>query len=370
MTPPPSDIPFIDLSRQIDGLRLQLDAAMGRVIELGDFVRGAPCSRFEEAFARYLGVRHVVALASGTDALALSMAALGIGPGHEVIVPANTFAATAEAVLMAGATPVFADVDRDTLNLDVEDAEDRLTPQTRAVVPVHLHGNPADMAGVLELASHNNLRVIEDAAQAHGAVWDGRRVGGIGSAGCFSFYPSKNLGAFGDGGAVATNDVKVAEWIRRVRDHGRGSDGKHQLVGQCSRLDTLQAAVLGCKLPHLDRWNEARRVLARRYTDALSGCPGVRLVQTSDGAVFHHLMIRSSKRDRLRTHLADRGIETARHYPRTIPQEPAYAGYRNGGHPEAEHASQELLSLPMFPELTMDEVDRVADTIWDFFKNY
>ncbi|MDP7110567.1 MAG: aminotransferase class I/II-fold pyridoxal phosphate-dependent enzyme, partial [Myxococcota bacterium] len=166
MTPPPSDIPFIDLSRQIDGLRLQLDAAMGRVIELGDFVRGAPCSRFEEAFARYLGVRHVVALASGTDALALSMAALGIGPGHEVIVPANTFAATAEAVLMAGATPVFADVDRDTLNLDVEDAEDRLTPQTRAVVPVHLHGNPADMAGVLELASHNNLRVIEDAAQA------------------------------------------------------------------------------------------------------------------------------------------------------------------------------------------------------------
>jgi len=370
VTPPPNDIPFLDLGRQTDALRMQLDAAMGRVIEIGDFVRGAPCARFEEAFARYLGVRHVIALASGTDALALSFAALGIGPGHEVIVPANTFVATAEAVLMAGATPVFVDVDRDSLNLDVEDAEVRLTPQTRAIVPVHLHGTPADMSGVLALATERGLKVVEDAAQAHGARWDGRRVGGIGVVGCFSFYPSKNLGAFGDGGAVATNDAKVAEWIRRVRDHGRGDGGRHQVVGQCSRMDTLQAAVLGCKLPHLDRWNESRCALARHYDEALSGCPGLRLVQPPAGSVYHHYLIRSTKRDALRIYLGDRGIEAALHYPRTIPQEPAYAGYRNGGHPEAEHAAQEVLSLPMFPELAPSEVDRVADAIWDFFKNY
>ena len=370
MTAPSEAIPFVDLRRQIDGLRLQLDAAMARVVEQGDFVRGGPCRRFEEAFGRYLGVRHVVCVASGTDALALSMAALGVGPGHEVLVPANSFPATAAAVLTAGATPVFVDVDRETLNMDMDAAEDRISRRTRAIIPVHLHGNPADMAGVLRVATHHKLKVVEDAAQAHGAIWEERRVGGIGNAGCFSFYPSKNLGAFGDGGAVTTNDLKVAEWIRRVRDHGRNEEGRHVVVGQCSRLDTLQAAVLGCKLPHLDRWNERRRDLARRYVEALAGCPGLRLVETSEGAVFHHFVVRTTLRDALARNLADRGIGTGVHYPRTIPQEPAYAGYRAQPTPEADHSAHEVLSLPMFPELTMAEVDRVADAIWDFVKNY
>jgi len=367
---PIPDIPFVDLGRQIDGLRLQLDAAMARVVEEADFVRGGPCRRFEEAFGRFLGVRHVVCVASGTDALALSLAALGVGPGHEVIVPANSFPATAAAVLTAGATPVFVDVDTETLNLDVEAAEERIGRRTRAIVPVHLHGSPADMGGVLRLATQHKLKVVEDAAQAHGAIWEGRRIGSIGNAGCFSFYPSKNLGAFGDGGAVTTNDLKVAEWIRRVRDHGRNKEGRHVVVGQCSRLDTLQAAVLGCKLPHLERWNDQRRSLAQRYASALAGCPGLRLLETEEGAVFHHFVVRSTLRDSLARDLADRGIRTGIHYARTIPQEPAFAGYRDQPTPEADHAAREVLSLPMFPELGMGEVDRVADAIWDFFKNY
>ena len=265
---------------------------------------------------------------------------------------------------------MFVDVDRETLNMDMDAAEDRISRRTRAIIPVHLHGNPADMAGVLRVATHHKLKVVEDAAQAHGAIWEERRVGGIGNAGCFSFYPSKNLGAFGDGGAVTTNDLKVAEWIRRVRDHGRNEEGRHVVVGQCSRLDTLQAAVLGCKLPHLDRWNERRRDLARRYVEALAGCPGLRLVETSEGAVFHHFVVRTTLRDALARNLADRGIGTGVHYPRTIPQEPAYAGYRAQPTPEADHSAHEVLSLPMFPELTMAEVDRVADAIWDFVKNY
>ncbi len=370
MTLIPETIPFFDLGRQIDGLRPQLDAAIARVLDQGDFLSGAPCQRFEEAFSRHVGVRHVVAVGSGTDAMALALAALGIGPGHEVITAANGFPANAEAILTAGATPVFVDVDRETLTLDAGEAERQIRPATRAIIPVHLHGSPADMAGVLGLAARRKLRVVEDAAQAAGAVWEGRRVGSIGHAGCFSFHPSAVLGAFGDGGAVATNDPKVAEWIRRVRDHGRGDRGRHMLVGQCSRLDTLQAAVLLCKLPHLERWNARRRQLSIRYRDALSGCPGLRMIEASADAVFCHLVVRTTKREALARHLADQGIGCGVHYPRTIPEEPAYGGYRVAPIPEAEHAAKEVLSLPMFPELGMDEVDRVADAIWDFFKNY
>jgi len=356
-------IPLADLRRQHRALREELDQVLAGVLDQCDFIRGEALGRFEEAFARYLGVDFVLGVGSGTDAIALALAACGVGPGHEVITAANSFAATAEAIIMVGAVPVFADVDDRTLCLDPEAVERALTPRSRAIVPVHLHGLPADMAGLQALAAEHGLKVVEDAAQAHGGRLGERLLGTLGDAGCFSFFPSKNLGACGDGGAIATNSEELRQQVSMMRDHGRSGSNQHAVMGRCSRLDTLQAGVLLVKLPHLDAWNTRRQALAGQYDAGLEDCPGLRMHRHPPGAVLHHYIIRSSHRDRIREHLTAWGIATGIHYPRSIPEEPAYAALRTTPTPVADQSCQEILSLPLFPEMLDEEVDRVVQAV-------
>ena len=362
------DIPLSNLRRHHRVMRSELDAAIGAVLDRSDFIRGEALARFERAFADHVGVTRAIGVASGTDALTLALAGAGVGQGDEVITAANSFAATAEAIVMARATPVFADVDDSTLNIDPASVRRAITPATRAIIPVHLHGMPADMDPLLALAKQHGLVVVEDAAQAHGATLDdGRTIGAIGDAGCFSFFPSKNLGAAGDGGAVTTNSPNMAKQIGMIRDHGRSTTRQHEVVGMCSRLDTLQAAVLSVKLPHLDAWNARRRQLARRYLDALSGIDAVRLPPYKDGAVFHHFTLRTEERDRLKRHLNDHGIAAGIHYLRSIPDEPAFVAYRTAPTPVSDASCAQVLSLPLCPDLTDDEADRVIAKVRAFF---
>ena len=361
-------IPLADLHRQHAPLRAELDAAVASVLDRCDFVRGAALGRFEQAFAEFLGAHHVVGVGSGTDALALALAALEVGPGHEVITAANSFAATAEAIVMVGAQPVFCDVDPETLNMDPGSLGQVVTERTRAVIPVHLHGLPAEMDAICALAAERGLRVVEDAAQAHGSVYRGRQAGTLGDAGCFSFFPSKNLGCCGDGGAVSTADEEVAKRLSMLRDHGRQrSSRRHAVVGQCSRLDTLQAAILEVKLPQLARWNERRRALAERYHHSLEGLSELGRPPLRPGAVFHHYVVKVPRRQQLRELLSGLGIATGVHYERSIPEEPAYARYRTIPTPVADASCQRTLSLPLFPEMTDEEVDRVVEAVRSFF---
>jgi len=368
MSPELPPIPLANLARQHALLHPHIDRAIQRVLERADFVRGQALGRFEAAFARAMGASRCVGVASGTDALVLALEAGGVGAGHEVITAANTFAATAEAAVLVGATPVLVDVRDDTLNLDPEAVEAALTPATRAIIPVHLHGHPADMPPLLALARARGVLVIEDAAQAHGATLpDGRRVGTLGDMACFSFFPSKNLGACGDGGAVLTSSEALATRVRMLRDHGRDAHKGHQIVGRCSRLDTLQAAILEVKLPHLPAWNEARRALARRYAEHLGGVDGLRLPPCPRGAVFHHYTVRTPRRDALKAALARQGIAAGLHYQRSLPREPAFAPYRRAETPVADRSCDEVLSLPLFPEMTWQEQDRVLAAVRGFF---
>ena len=363
-------IPFVDLHRQYHAIAAEITEAMTAVIGQTAFVGGAFVERFEREFADYCDAAHCIGLANGTDALELSLRALGIGPGDEVITVPNTFIATAAAITATGATPVFVDIDAATYQLDPALLQQAITPRTRAIMPVHLYGHPADLDPILAIAEAHDLFVVEDACQAHGARYKGRRVGAIGHVGCFSFYPGKNLGAYGDGGAVVTNSAEIADRVRQMADHGRVDKYRHAIVGRNSRLDGLQAAVLSVKLRHLDRWNAQRYRIAMELTAKLLEGPVVPPIISPDvEPVFHLYVVRTEDRDALQRALGEAGIATGVHYPIPLHLQPAYAaayqaaGIGVGSYPIAERYAREILSLPIFPELRYDEIDRICEVI-------
>ncbi|MGH7361532.1 MAG: DegT/DnrJ/EryC1/StrS family aminotransferase [Candidatus Methylomirabilales bacterium] len=343
-----------------------MDAAVARVLASGSFILGAEGEALEAELAAYCGCRYGVALASGTDALHLTLRAAGIGPGDEVILPAFTFIATAEAVSYLGAIPVFCDVDPRTFTLDPKRAEEAITPRTRALLPVHLYGLPADLETLGALAARHGLALIEDAAQAIGAERGGRRAGSVGLAGCLSFYPTKNLGAYGDAGMVVTNDATIVARIRQLRNHGSQGRYHHEEVGFNSRLDELQAAILRVKLRHLDRWTERRRQIAAAYTAELAATP-LTLPAEPAGTrhVYHQYTVRPPERDRLHEALNAAGIRSMIYYPVPLHRQRAYAplGYGEGSLPESERAARQVLSLPCYPQLTDGQVERVCRTL-------
>ena len=357
-------VPFLDLRAQHDPLRAELLAAIGEVIDRSAFAGGPMVAKLEEDFAAYCQTRAAVGVGSGTEALWLTLLAQGIGRGDEVITVPNTFMATAEAISWCGATPVFVDVDEQTYTLDPRQLEHAITPRTKAVIPVHLFGQMADMDPIMEIARRHRLMVIEDACQAHGAEYKGRRAGSIGHAGCFSFYPGKNLGAWGEAGAVITNDRALAEKIRILRDHGQETKYHHSCIGWNARMDGIQAAVLRVKLKGLDRGNAARRAHARRYEELLAGLDDLTLPLAAEYGVpiYHLYVVRVPERDRILQALAGRGIACGIHYPTPVHRQDAYRslGLGPGSFPIAERCAGEILSLPMFPELTPAQIETVA----------
>ena len=361
-------VPFVDLKMQYDSIKPEIDAAIAGVIEKTAFVGGAVVKDFEDAFARYCGVDYCVGLANGTDALFLALRALEIGPGDEVITVANSFIATSEAITMAGARVVFADINPRTYTIDVERLREKITARTKAIIPVHLYGQPADMEPIVALAREHGLRVIGDGAQAHGASYRGTPIAKLADITCFSFYPGKNLGAYGDGGAIVTNNEAWAVRARMLANHGRTKKYDHDLEGVNSRLDGIQAAILGVKLRYLDEWTEKRRTNAYRYNKALQGSGVVTPVEMDNvRAVYHLYVVRvpGSRREQLQADMATHGISTGIHYPIALPYLNAYKylGHTQADFPESLKASSEILSLPMFPELTEEQVNYVADKI-------
>jgi dTDP-4-amino-4,6-dideoxygalactose transaminase len=359
-------IPLVDLRAQYLSIKDEIDGAIARVLDNTSFVLGPEVEAFEAAFAKYTGARFCIGVNSGTAAIQLAITACGLGAGDEVIVPANSFFATAEAVSTAGATPVFVDSDPISYNVDVSKIEAAITKRTRAIMPVHLYGQTADLDPIFEIAERRGLIVIEDAAQAHGSRYKGRRVGALGRAGCFSFYPGKNLGAYGEGGAVVTNDEEVARSVRLLRDHGSERKYTHKIIGYNFRLEGIQGAVLNVKLRHLDRWNQLRREHAARYTELLRGS-GLKLPREMPYAehIYNLYVVQSDERDWLQQTLNASGIQTGIHYPIPIHLQPAYASLNHGrgDFPEAERQSERVLSLPMFPELTDEQIRQVAEAI-------
>jgi len=349
-------ISFLDLGRLHDSIRPEIDAAIDRVVRDSSFVGGQEVAAFETAFAAAHGAAGAAGCASGTDALALALRALGVGPGDEVVVPSMTFVATAEAVAHVGATPVLADVDPVTLLLDLASVDAVRTDRTRAVIPVHLYGHLVPF-GHLRTWRDDGLIVIEDAAQAHLAEWEGQFVGSVGHAACFSFYPGKNLGALGDGGMVISSDPEVVARARILANHGRTSKYLHDELGWCSRLDGLQAAVLRVKLAHLRNWTSSRRTLADRYRDRL---PDGLLVPWTEGAVHHLLVVRTMHREAVQESLREAGVSTGIHYPVALSQQPWLVDSTGASTPVAEQAASDVLSLPMDPLLTVSEVDEVV----------
>ncbi|MDQ3685421.1 MAG: DegT/DnrJ/EryC1/StrS family aminotransferase [Acidobacteriota bacterium] len=364
------NVPFVDLQAQYKQIKHDVDAAIARVIESAAFVLGPEVEAFEATFAEYVGAQFCVGVNSGTAAIQLALTACGVGHGDEVIVPANTFFATAEAVSTAGATPVFVDADPISYTIDVTKIEAAITPRTRAIIPVHLYGQTADLDPIFEIAARHNLSVIEDAAQAHGAEYKGRKVGSLGRANCFSFYPGKNLGAYGEGGAVMTDDEGVARRVRLLRDHGSEQRYRHEIVGYNFRLEGIQAAVLGVKLKHLDGWNELRRAHAARYAQLLGDATQQeRLALPSEMPyarhVYHLYVVQTERRDEMQKNLSAAGVQTGIHYPIPVHLQPAYTslGYKPGDFPEAERQAARVLSLPMYPELTDEQIEHVVAVV-------
>jgi dTDP-4-amino-4,6-dideoxygalactose transaminase len=362
-------VPLVDLHAQYATIAYEIDGALRRVFDKADFVLGQAVREFEAAFATYCEAAYAVGVGSGTDALFLAMRALDLGPGDEVIVPAMTFVATAEPLIYCGARPVFVDVRPDDLLIDVEAVQAAITPRTRGIVPVHLYGMPANMEALRDIAQRRDLWLLEDAAQAHGTMLQGRRVGSFGTLACFSFYPGKNLGAYGDGGMVVTADPELARRLRLLRDHGSRAKYDHSEVGFCSRLDTLQAAVLNVKLAHLDAWNAARGVAAARY-DSLIGNHVERVGLAHRGQSVHHIYairVPDGRRDRVRDRMAAAGIGVGVHYPTPVHRQEAFVklGYGEVNLPVAEQAGRELLSLPLFPEITEVQQRYVVDELLD-----
>lgn len=362
-------VPFVDLAAQYRSIAPEIQEAINRVLRDADFILGREVSAFEQEFASFCEAQHAVGVDSGTSALELALRAYGIGPGDEVITAANTFIATALAISNAGATPVLVDVDPETDTISAASIEPAITARTKALIPVHLYGQPADMEPILELAKRHQLTVIEDACQAHGARYKGRRAGSLGHAAAFSFYPGKNLGAYGDGGIVVTNDKQVAEHLRMLRNYGQKEKYHHEFRGYNRRLDTLQAAVLRVKLKYLGKWNAARRRNASLYARLLAASSAV-LPSEAAGveSVWHLYVIRTEHRDRLREHLTDAGISAGIHYPVPIHLQPAYRdlGYSAGAFPVTEAHAGRILSLPMYAELTSEQIGCVSQAICAF----
>src|SRR5437588_2461617 len=357
-------IPFVDLKTQIASLEPALTQAIHAVIARGDFILGADVEAFEQEFAAYCGVAHAVGVDSGLSALELALRAANVGPGDEVITQANTFIATVGAILAVGARPVLVDCDADGA-MNPEAVATAITPRTRAIIPVHLFGRIADMEPILSLAAERGLKVIEDACQAHGAVWRGKRAGSFALAGAFSFYPAKNLGALGDGGMLVTNSAEIADAARILRHYGQRVKYEHEVTPLNHRLDTLQAAVLRIKLPHLDGWNDRRRKLADAYRERLADLPiGLPAAEEGRRHVYHLFVIGVKDRDGLRAWLGKDGIETGIHYPIPLHRQPALRslGYQAGDFPQTERLAAESLSLPMYPELRLDELEAVTDS--------
>jgi dTDP-4-amino-4,6-dideoxygalactose transaminase len=360
-------VPFLDLNSQHARLRTELDAALRSVIDTGSFVGGPAVEQFEREFARFSGRRHARGVASGTAALAIALRALDLGPHDEVITTAHSAVPTAEAIVLAGATPVLVDIDPYTWLIDPDRVEAAITPRTRALLPVHLYGMPAPLDRLLEIAARHDLAVIEDCAQSAGARFHGRQVGSFGLAGCHSFFPSKNLGAFGDGGAIVTDDARIDRFAATYRDHGRLEKFMHERIGANERLDALQASVLSVKLQHLEAWNALRRRVADWYAEDLRDIDGLRVQRRVRDAepVWHLFVIAARDRDSLAARLRDKGIGTGLHYPLSLNLQPAFAFLKQGpgSLPQAERTCREVLSLPMDPFLTREQVRYVADSV-------
>ncbi len=362
-------VPFVDLKAQIDPFMGEINEAIANVVQNTAFILGSDVSRFESNFAAFCSARYAVGVDSGTSALELALRALGIGPGDEVITASNTFIATVLAISYNGAAPVLVDADPVTYTIDVEAVAKAITPRTKAIIPVHLYGQTADMDPILDLAKQHNLVVVEDACQSHGAAYKGRPAGTMGDAAAFSFYPAKNLGAFGDAGMVTTADAQIAETIRILRNVGQSKKYHHDLLGYNHRIDTLQAAILDVKLKHLAGWNDARRKAAALYGELLAGS-GVITPAVADYAVpvWHLYVIRVNERDALLEFLAGRNIGTGIHYPIPVHLQPAYAhlGHKAGDFPVAETAANQIVSLPMFETISAEQVEYVADAVKEF----
>lgn len=364
-------IPLVDLHAQYTAIRADIDRAIQNIIDTSSFVMGPAVRQFEGAFAAFCGVTQCVGVSNGTAALELALRALQIGPGAEVITASHTFIATAEAISNVGAKPVFVEIDPVTYTITPAAVTAAITPATRALLPVHIYGQPADMTGLNALAKQHGLAVIEDAAQAHGATWQGQRAGSLADIACFSFYPGKNLGAYGDAGAVTTNNDALAETVRLLRNHGRRSKYVHDLVGANERIDTLQAAILAAKLPYLQEWTARRQALAARYSaqlaDAAVVLPTIAPAATS---AWHLYVIRTPQRDQLLQFLKEQGVEGGIHYPVPLHLQPAYAdlGYRRGDLPVTEAVADTCLSLPLYPEMTTAQQDHIVELIYTFLK--
>ena len=359
-------VPYLDLKAQYQSIKPEIDAAIARVHESCQFVLGAEVADFEKDFAAYSGAAECIALNSGTSALHLALLAAGVGPGDEVITVPFTFVASVAAVLYAGARPVLVDIDPSSFTMDPAAVEAAITPRTKAILPVHLYGQTADMDPIMEIARRHGLVVIEDAAQAHGAKYKGRAAGSIGDMACFSFYPGKNLGAYGEGGAVTTNNSDYARTIRMLRDWGQDRKYHHQLRGYNYRMEGFQGAILGVKLRHLNRWTESRRAIVQKYNSLLAGCD-VELPAEMPWAhhVYHVYTIRAEDRDALQAALTAEGIQTGIHYPVPVHLQPAYSdlGYGVGAFPQSEKAAREVLSLPLYPDLSSESVGYVAEAV-------
>lgn len=364
-------IPFVDLKRQYASIKEAVFTSVEEIFQNTSFILGPAVEQFESEFAHYCDVKHAIGVASGTDALFLTLKALSIGEGAEVITVPNTFTATVDAIVKSGARPVFVEMDKDTYNIDVSKIEEKINEKTKAIMPVHLYGQPADMDEILQIAKRHSLDVIEDACQAHGAKYKGRRVGAIGDAACFSFFPAKNLGAYGDGGAIVTNNQELAEKIKMLRNYGQKKKYYHEFVGYNSRLDSIQAAVLRIKLRHLDKWNDLRKQHADEYKKLLAGIGEI--ILPKEGLerthVYHLFVVRVPQREALRKYLASKEIFDGIHYPVPVHLQNAYRflEYKKGDFPTTEKYADEILSLPMFPELRKDEIKYVTDEIKNWF---
>ena len=365
-------IPLVDLKAQYSILKSEIEPAVKSILDRCDFIMGADVSIFEEEFAEFSGGKFCIGVNSGTDALQLALLACGIKNGDEVVTVPNTFIATTEAITMTGARVVFADIDSESYTIDVRQIKNKITKKTKAIIPVHLYGLPADMDTIMKIAKDEGLFVIEDAAQAHGAIYKGRKVGVIGDIGCFSFYPGKNLGAYGDAGAIVTNNEEFANKIKLLRDHGRRKKYEHEIEGFNKRIDTLQAAVLRIKLKYLKEWNEKRRKNAEIYSYALKDIDGVEVpVKIKDiKSVYHLYVIKAKDRDNLKEYLEKEGIATGIHYPIPLHLQSAYKylGLKEGNFPVAEDTAKRILSLPMYPELSEEQIYYISEKIKKFYR--
>jgi len=364
-------VQFVDLRKQYAPFKEDILAGISRVLDGMQLFLGENVQALEKEFAQFSGAEHGIGVCDGTAALQIILRAMDIGPGDEVITVSHTFIATAEAIVLVGATPVFVDVDPDTYLMDVSQVESKITPRTKAILPVHLYGQTVDMDPLMEIASRHGLRVIEDACQAHGAEYKGRKAGSLGDAAGFSFYYSKNLGAYGEGGFISTNNAELAAKMRKVRDHGSGVRYHHDLIGLNGRLDEIQAVVLRAKLPHLAAWNEKRRAHAQLYSELLKNVPvALPSERSTNTPVYHLYVIRAPKRDELQAFLKEKGVFTGIHYPIPVHLQKSmeFLGYKQGDFPVTERVVSEILSLPMFAELTDEEIKYVVDSVEEFFR--